>query len=321
MTENFTQTLEVGRDLAGQRIDHVLATMFPDYSRSRLQKWLKLGQILVNGQVWSAKDKVAGGEVITCTISPLEEVTAEAEAVPLNIVYQDEALIVLNKPAGLVVHPAAGNWHGTVLNGLLYHFPELEGVPRAGIVHRLDKDTSGLMVVARTIAAQTALVDQLQSKTVNREYRAIVYGCPVAGGTVDAPIGRHARDRKRQAVVDRGKPAITHYRIAARFRHHTSLKVFLETGRTHQIRVHMAHIGFPIVGDPVYGGRLRIPGNTSEALEQALRGFHRQALHAIALGLTHPVSGDSCYWECDLAADMAELTRALEQDAALQLPR
>ncbi len=301
--------------MAGRRLDQALAELFPDYSRSRLQQWIKAGQVQVDGHSLKARDKVAGGETVAISASLTEEVTSLPQAIPLDILYEDDSLMVIHKPAGLVVHPAAGNPDGTLLNALLNHDPGLASVPRAGIIHRLDKQTSGLLVVARSLSAHHYLVDQLQQRLVKREYEALVCGVMTAGGTVDAPIGRHPVDRKRQAVNERGKTAVTHYRVLARYRAHSRVRVQLETGRTHQIRVHMAHIRHPIIGDPVYGGRLRLPRACSEDMEAALRGFRRQALHALRLGLVHPVSGEAMSWEAPLPADMLALIEVLEADA------
>jgi len=303
---------DIPEELSGARVDQALAQVFPQFSRSRLTQWIKQGKVTVDGLVPKPKDAVLGGEHVEVVADSMpEEQTVAAEPIPLDIVYEDEALIVINKPPGLVVHPAAGNWDGTLQNALLHHAPELAGVPRAGIVHRLDKETSGLMVVARTLTAHKSLVEQLQARTVSREYLALVYGTVVAGGTVEGNIGRHPVDRKRMAVVEGGKPAITHYRVEARFAYHTLLRVKLETGRTHQIRVHMAHIHHPIVGDPVYGGRLRIPAGASEAVQTTLRGFRRQALHATRLELQHPASGELVHWEASMPADMQALVDLL----------
>lgn len=307
---------EVPDELAGRRLDQVLAELFPDFSRSRLQLWLKSGQILVDGQSLRSRDKVHGGEQIHVDAVLEVETPYEAEPIPLDIVYEDEALLVINKPAGLVVHPAAGNWQGTLLNALLHYAPELEHVPRAGIVHRLDKETTGLLVVARTLEAQTSLVAQLQERSFTREYDAVINGVLTGGGTVDAPIDRHPVDRKRMAVVRTGKPAVTHYRLVRRFRAHSQIRVQLETGRTHQIRVHMAHLRYPLIGDPLYGGRLRIPAASTEAFADALRRFPRQALHAARLGLEHPVSGDYMEWQQPMPEDMVELLKILAQDLA-----
>jgi len=305
---------EVPLEMAGARLDQALAELFPDFSRSRLQQWVKAGNVLVDGKQLRPKDKLVGGESIELDVQLEAESEFVPEPIPLDIVYQDEALIVINKPAGLVVHPAAGNWQGTLLNALLHHDPAIAAVPRAGIVHRLDKETTGLLVVARTLEAQTALVEQLQARAFTREYDAVVTGVLTGGGTVDEPIGRHPVDRKRMAVVRNGKPAVTHYRLAERFRAHTHIKVQLETGRTHQIRVHMAYRHYPLVGDPVYGGRLRIPPACSPELEQMLRRFPRQALHASRLGLTHPVSGEYMEWCVELPEDMQQLLAVLRRD-------
>lgn len=302
--------------LGGLRLDQALAQMFPDFSRARLQQWVRAGQVLVEGQVLKPRDPVRGGEQVVIRAQLEEETACAPEAIALDVVYEDEALLVINKPAGLVVHPAAGNWSGTLQNALLHHAPALASVPRAGIVHRLDKDTSGLLVVARNLAAHKALVEQLQARTLKREYLAVVQGVMTAGGTVDAPIARHPSDRKRMAVVTNGKEAISHYRVLERFAHHTLVRVNLETGRTHQIRVHMAHIRYPLVGDPVYGGRLRLPAGASASLAAALRGFGRQALHAQRLGLQHPVSGENQEWEAPIPADFERLLQVLRDDAA-----
>jgi len=270
--------------------------------------------VTVDARQWRAKDKVLGGEQIELTATLAEEVTSLPQAIPLHIVYEDEHLLVINKPAGLVVHPAAGNHDGTMLNALLHYAPELVHVPRAGIVHRIDKETSGLLVVARTLTAQADLVEQLQERSIEREYEAVAIGVMTSGGSVDAPIGRHAIDRKRMAVTRSGKPAVSHYRVAERFRIHTHIKVHLETGRTHQIRVHMAYIHHPLLGDPVYGGRLRIPPGSSEPLIATLRTFKRQALHAARLALQHPESGEPMEWHAPLPDDMTTLIKALHDD-------
>lgn len=305
---------EVLPEHIGRRLDQVLAELFADYSRSRLTQWLKQGQVLVDGKQRKPRDKVSGGEQISLRVVLEADERYEPEPITLDIIYEDEAVMVINKPAGLVVHPAAGNWSGTLLNALLYHDEKLAAIPRAGIVHRLDKLTSGLLVVARTLEAQTSLVEQLQARTLTREYDAVVNGVLTGGGTVDEPIGRHASDRKRMAVTQGGKPAVTHYRVAERFRAHTHIKVKLETGRTHQIRVHMAHLRYPLVGDPVYGGRLRLPPASSETLQHTLRRFPRQALHASRLGLQHPVSGEYMEWQASLPQDMLQLIDVLRID-------
>ncbi len=296
------------------RLDQCLAEMFPDYSRSKLQTWVKSGRVLVDGRTLKAKDKLVGGEEIRLDAEAEVVLENEAEDIPLDLVYEDESILIVNKPAGLVVHPAAGNWHGTLVNALLNHDPNLNTLPRAGIVHRLDKDTSGLLMVAKTLQAHHSLTEQLQERSINREYLALVKGWMTAGGTIDEPIGRHPVDRKRNAVREDGKPAVTHYRLERRFKRHTLIRVKLETGRTHQIRVHMAHINYPLVGDQVYGGRFQLPAGCSEKLAQALRDFKRQALHAAKLGLEHPVSGEYCEWEQPLPADMQQLLSVLAED-------
>ncbi|MDH5786347.1 MAG: 23S rRNA pseudouridine(1911/1915/1917) synthase RluD [Chromatiales bacterium] len=312
--EVLNLSAEIPPELAGKRLDQVLAELFADYSRSRLSAWLKDGKVLVDGVQRKPRDKVIGGERITLNVELERDERFEPEPIALDIVYEDEAIIVINKPAGLVVHPAAGNWQGTLLNALLHHDPNLAAVPRAGIVHRLDKLTSGLLVVARTLEAQTSLVEQLQERSLTREYDAVVNGIFTGGGRVNEPIDRHPVDRKRMAVVRGGKEAITHYRVAERFRAHTHIKVKLETGRTHQIRVHMAHMKYPLVGDPVYGGRLRIPPASGEQLQETLRRFPRQALHASRLGLLHPSSGEYMEWQVPLPEDIEELLAVLRQD-------
>lgn len=300
--------------LAGQRLDQALAALFRDFSRSRLQQWIRDGQVRVDGRVMRGRDRVSGGERVELEAVLDAQGEVQAEAIPLEVVYEDEHLLVVDKPADLVVHPAAGNWEGTLQNALLHADPALAVLPRSGIVHRLDKDTSGLLVVARTPVAHKRLVDALQARAVKREYRAVVAGVVVAGGTVEAPIGRHPTARTRMAVAPAGKPAVTHYRVLERFRVHSYLRVNLETGRTHQIRVHLAHLRHPIVGDPVYGGRPQLPPRPAPALVEVLRGFGRQALHAHRLGLAHPVSGEWLEWESPIPADMAQLLEALRAD-------
>lgn len=310
---------EIPPSCAGMRLDQALAQLFDGYSRSRLSQWLKAGQVRVNGQQLRGRDKVWGGEQVEIH-AELEEQTAwQAEAIALEIVYEDEQLLVINKPAGLVVHPAAGNPAGTLVNALLHHDASLNTIPRAGVVHRIDKDTSGLLVVARTLTAQKSLVEQFQAHSLLREYQAVVTGVLTAGGTVDAPVGRHPVQRKRMAVIPNGKPAVTHYRVVERFRAHCWIRCRLETGRTHQIRVHMAHIHHPLVGDPVYGGRLRLPKGCTETLTETLRHFRRQALHAGRLGLVHPTSGETLEWNAALPADMESLLVSLRADAEAAL--
>ncbi|MFO7603316.1 MAG: 23S rRNA pseudouridine(1911/1915/1917) synthase RluD [Gammaproteobacteria bacterium] len=309
--------LDIPADMAGLRLDQALADLAPDYSRGRWQQWIKQGDVLVDGAVWRPRDKVMGGESIAVATEILAETDWQAEDIPLDILFEDASILVLNKPAGLVVHPAVGNRAGTLLNALLHHAPQLAGVPRAGIVHRLDKDTSGLLVIAKTITAQKYLVEQLQERAFEREYLTVVSGVMTAGGTVEARIGRHPVNRKRMAVVPQGgKEAITHYRVQQRYRSHTLVRVKLETGRTHQIRVHMAHIHYPVLGDPVYAGRLRLPRDCDEDFIATLRGFRRQALHAARLGLSHPESGEWLEWQQPLPDDMQQLIAALERDLA-----
>lgn len=295
----------------------MLALLLPDYSRSRLQVWVREGQVLLNGQPCRPRDIVQGHESLEVDVVLSDEAgDCQPQDIPLTVVFEDDDLIVIDKPAGMVVHPAAGNYSGTIQNALLFRYPELVAVPRAGIVHRLDKDTSGLMVVARSLPAHASLVNQLQTRQMGRQYEAVVYGVMVAGGSVDEPIGRHPVDRKRMAVVRNGKPAITHYRVIQKYRWHTHIRVRLETGRTHQIRVHMAHIRYPLVGDPVYGGRPRLPAGAPEELLQELRNFPRQALHAVQLELSHPISHEIMQWRSGLPEDMQDLISALRQYAA-----
>lgn len=322
-TKQFNETIP--GDMAGLRLDQALAKLFPDYSRARLQRWIKDGHVTVDSAKLRAKDVVHGGEQVVLTVVLQEETTWRAQPIPLDIVYEDEALIVINKPSGLVVHPGAGNMDGTLSNALLHHAPELESVPRAGIVHRIDKDTTGLLVVARTLIAQKSLSEQLEARAFDRHYQAMCMGVMTAGGTIEAPIGRHPVHRTRQAVMDidsdinkgKGKEAITHYRVAERFRAHTFINVQLETGRTHQIRVHMAHINYPLQGDPVYGGRLRIPPGITPEFDKILRKFKRQALHAASLGFLHPLSGEKVSWQADLPVDMQRLLTACREDLRL----
>lgn len=303
---------------AGTRLDRALAQLFPEYSRTRLQEWLKAGHLQVDGTSPAPRTPVTGGESVILDAGIAERpdptVDARAEAVDFAIVHEDEDIIIVDKPAGLVVHPAAGHHGGTLQNGLLHHDPRLQAVPRAGIVHRLDKDTTGLMVVARTLAAHNRLVTQLHDRAIVREYQAVVSGVPVAGATIDAAIGRHPHDRQRQAVIRDGKPAVTHFRVDRKYRAHTHLRVRLETGRTHQIRVHMAHAGLPLVGDPMYGGRPRLPRKPHPRLLSALAGMRRQALHAGRLELSHPTRGLWMTWDAPLPSDFRELLAGLQAD-------
>ncbi|WP_110692403.1 23S rRNA pseudouridine(1911/1915/1917) synthase RluD [Salinicola halophyticus] len=314
MADILKRDERIPEHLAGRRLDQTAAEMFPEFSRERLKGWIQQGELTINGQPARPKDKVIGGERLALDTQLQEETRWEAQEIPLSIVFEDDDVMVIDKPAGLVVHPAAGNPDGTLLNALLHHHAPLAAVPRAGIVHRLDKDTTGLMMVAKTLTAQTALVTQLQARTVSREYDAIVVGAMTAGGKVDAPIGRHPKDRQRQAVTEAGKPAVTHYRVQERFRAHTHVRCRLETGRTHQIRVHLAHVRYPLIGDPVYGGRLKMPAGSSESLKTVLREFPRQALHAHKLRFQHPVSGAPVECKAPLPDDMFMLLDELRED-------
>jgi 23S rRNA pseudouridine1911/1915/1917 synthase len=305
----------VGDDQAGLRLDQAVAQLFPDYSRSRLTAWIKDGRVTVEGEQRRPRDKVMPGECLVLLAEAEPQVACVAQDIPLDIRFEDRHVLVINKPAGLVVHPAAGNPDGTLQNALLFHSPALVNLPRGGIVHRLDKDTTGLMVVAKSDIAHKNLVAALQARDVHREYRALVAGELIAGGTIDQPIGRHPTVRTRMAVHPTGKPAVTHYRVEEHFRGHTLLDVRLETGRTHQIRVHMAFIRHPVFGDPVYGGRLRLPARADQALVDAMRAFKRQALHAYRLGFHHPVSGEELAFEAEIPDDMAELVALLREDA------
>ena len=305
----------LSEELAGKRLDVVLAELFPEYSRSRLKIWIEQGQVLVNGKTAKPKYKVTGDEELQLIAQNIEsEQSCEAEDIPLNIVYQDNDIIVINKPAGLVVHPAAGHYSGTVQNALLHFDESLAEIPRAGIVHRLDKDTTGLMVVARNLSSHKYLVEQIQQHEVVRQYQALVYGVMTGGGVVDQPIGRHPRDRIKMAVRENGREAITHYRLIEKFREHCHIKVQLETGRTHQIRVHMSYLRYPIIGDPVYAGRHRNPAGAQPELLDYLQSFKRQALHAWKLSFAHPEHGEEVSFEAPLPDDMKQLITLLQAD-------
>ena len=311
----ITLSAEIQSEQIGQRLDQTLAELFPEYSRSRLKTWIEADLVKLNNQIVNIpREKVLGGEYVEITVDIEDETRFEPENIPLNIVYEDDDIIVINKPKDLVVHPGAGNPNGTVLNALLYHYPPIAEVPRAGIVHRLDKDTTGLMVVAKTIPAQTKLVRDLQKRKITREYEAVASGIMTKGGTVDQPMARHATKRTLMAVHPMGKPAITHYRIMENFRNYTRLRLRLETGRTHQIRVHMAHIAHPLLGDQTYAGRPRPPKNSSEAFMSVLRDFKRQALHAVMLRLAHPITGEMMEWYAPLPDDFVKLLNALKTD-------
>lgn len=305
-------------ELMGMRIDQALAKMFPEYSRGQLTKWLKAGDVLVNGQLLKPKESIQGGEKVTIgTELQVQDESWLAETIALDIIYEDDDVIIINKPAGMVVHPGAGNHQGTLVNALLAHAPQLANIPRAGIVHRIDKATTGLLMIAKTLTAHNSLVSQLQARSVKREYLAVACGVFTAGGTVDEAIGRHSIDRKRMAVSSTGKPSVTHYRVEQRYRAHTLIKCKLETGRTHQIRVHMAHIRHPLLGDPVYGGRFKQAKGMTESCREVIHNFRRQALHAGLLGFIHPTSGEEVSWQVDLPDDMQQLVDALAADAEM----
>jgi 23S rRNA pseudouridine1911/1915/1917 synthase len=309
-----SHALVLPAETAGLRFDQALARALPQYSRARLREWIESGAVRIEGRPLRPKDKVLGGEQVRIEARLPATVTVAPEAIPLEVVFRDRSMLVINKPAGLVVHPGAGNPRHTLQNALLALDPGLARVPRAGLIHRLDRDTSGLLLVARTPEAHTALVAQMAAREIGREYLAVCAGVMTAGGTIDEPIGRHRAQRTRMAVRADGRPAVTHYRVVRRFRAHTLVRVTLGTGRTHQIRVHLAHIGFPVVGDPVYGGRHRIPAGVAPVLAAALRSFDRQALHAARLELAHPLTGREREWQAPLPADMARLLAALEAD-------
>lgn len=317
-TEKVQLSAQLEDRFIGARMDQALSELFSDYSRSRLKEWILAGGVKINGTVVDKpRTKLLGNELIEVE-GHLEVQTAhKAQDIELPIVYEDEDIIILNKPAGIVVHPGAGNHDNTLLNALLNHCPAIEVVPRAGIVHRLDKETTGLMVVAKTVPAHTHLVAELQDREISREYEAIINGVLVAGGTVDAAIGRHQTKRTSMAVRENGKPAVTHYRIIEKFKDFTHLRLKLESGRTHQIRVHMTHIRHPLVGDPLYGGRTRLPKGASDELVAALRGFKRQALHAVQLGLFHPTSGEWLTWQAPLPEDFVTLRNLLRVESSV----
>ena len=310
-----THRLELPAEFAGRRLDAALAALLPQYSRTRIQRWIEAKAVRVNGlPAVRARDVITGGETVTVEARIEAETSVRPEKLPIDIVHEDAAVIVINKAPGVVVHPGAGNREHTLQNALLAHDARLARVPRAGLVHRIDKDTSGLLVVARTLAAHTALVAALAAHEIEREYLALCLGKMTGGGTIDEPIGRHRTQRTKMAVRGDGRAAVTHYRIEKRFRAHTLARVRLETGRTHQIRVHLAHAGYPIIGDPVYGGRRRLTAGATPALTAALGAFHRQALHAARLTFVHPKSGKTVSFEAPLPADFAGLLGALERD-------
>ena len=314
---NTTFDLEITPEMAGMRADRAIAALLPEYSRATIQNWLKQGNILLGGKHIKPSDRVRGGENLKVVVPPVQPAEWEAQNIPLDIVYEDPQIFVLNKAPGLVVHPGAGNHDQTLLNALIYLDPSLRELPRAGIVHRLDKDTSGLMVVARTEQARQSLVEQLKEREIKRHYLVVTNGVPVSGETIDKPIGRHRIDRLRMAVTERGKPAVTHIRIKQKFRCHALIEAILDTGRTHQIRVHLSWRGFPLVGDPLYGGRVKLPPAARNSVVSRLQGFDRQALHAWFLGLNHPSSGEKLSWQQEMPEDMINLIEALSEDLKL----
>jgi len=318
MNQSVMLNAVVPAELAGQRLDRAAATIWSDYSRSRIQQWIASGELTLDGGRAEPRHRLRGGETIAIAAT-LETVSEAApEPISLAIVYEDESLLVIDKPAGLVVHPGAGNPGGTLLNALLHHDAALGLVPRAGLVHRLDKDTSGLLVVARDISAQQKLAAMLEQRQISRIYQAVCQTALTGGGVIDAPIDRSPRDRTRMTVRSGGRPSRTHYRLLERFRAHSFIELELETGRTHQIRVHMAHIRAPLVGDPVYGARPRLPRRPSEALRLALQSFPRQALHARSLSFPHPRTAEALRFDSPLPADIENLLTVLRQDLAEQ---
>ena len=310
----IVQQAVVPDDMIGLRFDQVAASIFSEFSRERLKSWMQDGQLTVDGAKVKPKIRCLGGETIALNVTLQNQNTTEAEKMALNIVYEDNDILVINKPVGLVVHPGAGNWSGTLVNGLLFHDEKLKELPRAGLVHRIDKDTSGLLVVAKNLAAQHHLSKQLADKSVYRVYDALVVGHVIAGGTVDQPIKRHPVERTRMSVQPGGRPSVTHYRVLKRYGSHTLVQAQLETGRTHQIRVHLSHIGFPLVGDATYGGRIRLPKGASPELTNVLKGFQRQALHAKKLGLIHPSTGEEMMFDAPWPDDFAQLITPLKEE-------
>ncbi len=313
--KTITLTNTIPDSLAHQRLDAALAQLFPDYSRNQIQQWIREGYVQIDNKIiQKPRQPVLENQTITITATIRENTEWQAQAIPLTIIYEDETLIVINKPIGLIVHPGAGNPDHTLVNALLHHAPELASIPRAGIIHRLDKDTSGLLVIAKTLPAHTALIKQMQARDIEREYRAIVHGVIISGGTIDLPMARHPTQRTKMAVRETGKPAVTHYRVLEHFREHTLLAVKLETGRTHQIRVHFAHYNYPIVGDPTYGkrGQYQYP-ELPQAAQEALNSFKHQVLHAYKLSLTHPVTKKRMEWKAPLPEDFERLVRVLRE--------
>jgi len=311
MPKQVNLSQQVAQNSAGLRLDQAAVELFPDYSRGRLQQWIKQGELTVNGKRAKPSARVVGGEVLRIQAEMISEGEVEPQDIPLDVLYADDHLLVLNKPVGLVVHPAAGNWDGTLQNALLNYDPELDTLPRSGIVHRLDKDTSGVMVIARSLKAHASLVNQLQTRSMSRVYEAVVKGEIPPAGTIDAAIDRNPRDRKKMAVMKSGRTATSHYKLKKRLPGTSHVEVSLESGRTHQIRVHMTHIGYPIVGDLLYGrGPIKQKGLPASAIE-AINGFPRQALHARTLKLIHPESRDECEFHAPLADDISQLIDAL----------
>lgn len=314
MIQAISHTLTIPMEFHGKRLDSTVSQLLTQYSRNLIKQWILEEKLLQNDHAAKPKDPVSEGDVITIEATLESQISNPAQSLPLNIVFEDEQLLVINKPAGLVVHPGAGNRDLTLMNALLHHDPALEYLPRAGIVHRLDKETSGLMVIAKTLETHTYLIDLMQNHEVKRTYETVIWGPCISGATIDAPIGRHPKHRLRMAVVNDGKPAVTHFRLIERFREHTHVRVMLETGRTHQIRVHMAHIRHPVVGDPVYGGRFKLPPKATPELIDELRTFKRQALHAAELTLEHPITHEQMTWKAALPEDMQHLLICLKYD-------
>jgi 23S rRNA pseudouridine1911/1915/1917 synthase len=317
MNNKIQESFVIPSHVSGKRLDQVLSDLLPDYSRSLIQAWIKEGVLLVDGKATKTRLKLVGGEQITLSTELEEQDEWQAEDIPLDIIYEDDDILIINKAAGLVVHPAAGNYTGTLLNALIFYNADQALLPRAGIVHRLDKDTSGLMIVAKSLPAYTELVQQIQNKEVTRQYFAMAMGEMTGGRCIDEPIGRHSTQRTKMAVDEKGKPAVTHIRLLKRFKNFSYIGAQLETGRTHQIRVHMSHIGYPLVGDPVYGGKNKLPKAASPLLSQTLLSFNRQALHATYLGLHHPVTGEFKDWQIDPPEDFNNLYTVISGECAL----
>jgi 23S rRNA pseudouridine1911/1915/1917 synthase len=303
----------IPKRMEGERLDIAIAQMLPDLSRSKITSWIKSGQALISDSSFKPKDKVVGNEIVDLKMNQNQNITWKAENIPIEVIFEDEDIIVINKQSGIVTHPGAGNWSGTLANGLLNYEPKLDKLDRAGIVHRLDKNTSGLMVVARNHKSQKYLVEQLQTHSVYREYSAVVYGHMISGGTINEPLGRDPKDRIKQAVLRNGREATTHYRVVDRFKSHTHVKAILETGRTHQIRVHLSHIGHSLIGDSLYGGKVRYPKKASDDLKTELFNFRRQALHSKKLTLNHPESGELLTWKVPLPDDILNLLSVLKE--------